>query len=159
MRNRALLIGGLLTVMLAACGSSDRPNVVEQIVVREPGEPMPASAVEPGADAALTLVARGEDAFQMCTGCHEFESGAPSGAGPNLHGVVGRVAGSLEGYPYSDALVASRVTWDEASLDLFLADPEGYIPGSEMLVGTVADAEDRAAIVAYLASAQSGSGE
>ena len=107
MRKSAFLVAGLLTVMLAACGSSEEPpEVVEQIVVREPGAPVQAA---PSGEAATTdLVAMGEDAFQMCTGCHAFEAGAPSAAGPNLYGVVGRVAGSLDDFPYSDALAASK---------------------------------------------------
>ncbi|MHA7819753.1 MAG: c-type cytochrome [Erythrobacter sp.] len=147
MRNNALLAACLLTVMVTACGSSEQPEVIEQIVVREPGDPAPATA-----DLSGDLVAMGEDAFQVCTGCHTVDAGAPSAAGPNLHGVVGRVAGSLENFPYSEALAASQVTWDEATLDRYLADPAGYIPGTDMQVGTVTDPEARAAIIAYLAS-------
>lgn len=147
MLNRAILAAILPVIMVTACGSSEQPQVVEQIVVREPGDPAPVAP-----DMANDLVAMGEDAFQTCTGCHTVEAGAPSSAGPNLHRVVGRMAGSLEGYSYSDALAASGVMWDEATLDLYLADPSGYIPGSEMEVGTVTDPEARGAIVAYLAS-------
>lgn len=145
MQNNALLAVCLLTVMVTACGSSEQAEVVEQIVVREPGDPEP----QPD-DLTGDLVAMGEDAFQVCTGCHTVEAGAPSAAGPNLHGIVGRVAGSLEEYPYSQALAVSQVTWDEATLDLYLADPTGYIPGTDMEVGTVTDAQARAAIIAYL---------
>ena len=152
MRKSAFLVAGLLTVMLAACGSSEEPpEVVEQIVVREPGAPVQAA---PSGEAATTdLVAMGEDAFQMCTGCHAFEAGAPSAAGPNLYGVVGRVAGSLDDFPYSDALAASELTWDADSLDAYLADPAGFIPGTDMIAGTVTAGEARSAIIAYLATA------
>lgn len=162
MRNRAILAASLITVMVTACGSSDQAEVVEQIVVREPGEPAgeptsepvsePAVAAAATSDDAAALAALGEDVFVRCSVCHVNEAGAPSSAGPNLHGVIGRTAGSLDGFPYTDALAASDVTWDEATLDQYLADPEGFIPGSEMLPGTVADADDRAAIIAYLAS-------
>ena len=149
MRKAAFHAAFLLPLMVAACGSSEQPEVVEQIVVREPGDPAPAA---PLADGPADLVAMGEDAFQACTGCHGVEAGAPSAAGPNLYGVVGRKAGSLEGYPFSDALAASDVTWDAASLDGFLADPDGFIPGSEMAPGTVRDADKRKAIIAYLST-------
>ncbi len=149
MRNRAILAACLLTVMVTACGSAEQPEVIEQIVVRERGAAPLAAAVSEGGD---DLVALGEDAFQMCTGCHVIETGAPSSAGPNLHGVVGRVVGGLEDFPYSDALTASEAVWDDASLDQYLADPGGYLPGTDMLAGAVRDEETRAAIIAYLAA-------
>lgn len=98
------------------------------------------------------MIARGEDAYQQCKGCHSVTPGARSGAGPNLYGVVGRKAGSLSGYPYTQALKDADVVWDAASLDAFLADPSGFVPGSEMKRGAVRNAESRAAIAAYLVS-------
>lgn len=165
MRNRGVLTVCLLTVMATACGSAEQPEVVEQIVVREPG-PSDLSAPEPDVvetkvegDAAtvpgaavVDLVALGEDAFQTCTGCHSVDGDGRSAAGPNLYGVIGRKAGSLEGYSFSDAFIASDITWDEASMDAFLADPQSAVPGNEMLAGAVPDAENRKAIIAYLAA-------
>lgn len=150
MRNRAVLAVCLLTVMVTACGSSEEPpQVIEQIVVRERGAP---DVAKPVAGAAVDLIALGEDTFQTCTGCHSVNPDGRSAAGPNLYGIMGRKAGSLEGYSFSDAFTASDVTWDEASLDGFLADPQGYIPGSEMLAGAVPDEEQRKAVIAYLAA-------
>jgi cytochrome c len=149
MRNRALIAVCLLTVIATACGSSEQPEVVEQIVVRERGAP---DVVAAAANGASDLVSLGEDAFQACTACHSVDPGGRSAAGPNLHSVMGREAGSLEGYSFSDAFAASDIIWDEASLDGFLADPQGYIPGSEMLAGAVPDEDNRTAIIAYLAA-------
>lgn len=148
MQKQAILAATLFTMMVAACGSAETPEVVEQIVVREPGQ----AGAAPAQAETLDLVALGEDAFQMCTGCHVNEAGARSTAGPNLHGVVGRVAGGVEGYPYSEALAASQIIWDEASLDAYLTDPGGYMPGTDMLAGAVPDDETRAAIIAYLST-------
>lgn len=99
-----------------------------------------------------TLVATGEEAFFRCQGCHSVEQGAPSSAGPNLHGVIGRVAGTYRGYPFTDALATSGIVWDAESLDAYLANPTSYVPGSDMRRGTVRDAAERAAIIAFLAS-------
>ncbi len=153
MHQRAIIAASLLTIMLTACGSSEPQEVVEQIVVREPGEAAPVREF-----VAADLVF-GEEAFQRCTACHSVEAGAPSAAGPNLHGIVGKVAGSAEGFPYSEALAAADFEWDATSLDAYLADPGGFLPGSEMDVGTVTDEAQRAAIVDYLASQSAGSGE
>ncbi len=156
MRNRALMAAGLLTATLAACGSSEPERVVEQIVVREPGEPAASAVVEPAAleepSDKVDLAALGEEAFQACTGCHNADPGGPSMAGPNLYGVVGRKAGAAADYPYSEALASSDIVWDYASLDRFLANPAGYVEGTSMVAGAVRNGEQRAAIVAYLAS-------
>ncbi|MEO1730387.1 MAG: c-type cytochrome [Pseudomonadota bacterium] len=150
MKKSAFLAAGLLTVLLAACGSSEPEPVVEQIVIREPGEAVAAATETDTGE--VDLVALGKDAFQMCTGCHVADEGAASMAGPNLYGVVGRKAGSLDDFAYSDALAGSDLTWDYATLDRFLANPGEYVPGTSMVAGAVRDGESRAAIVAYLAS-------
>jgi cytochrome c len=132
---------------LAACGSKAEPPV-EQIVVREPGQPAGATT----APAATDLVAAGKAAFAVCATCHAVEAGKASGIGPNLNGVVGRKAGALADFGYSAALKQSGLTWTEAELDAFIANPSGKVPGTSMAAGAVSDAERRKAIVAYLAS-------
>jgi cytochrome c len=95
---------------------------------------------QPAGDAA-----RGKAAFEdRCTLCHGGE-----GQGPDLAGVVGRKAGTKPGA--SDALKASGITWTPASLDRFLANPTGAVPGTAMPV-SVDDAGTRADIIAYLAT-------
>ena len=157
MRNNAFLAVGLLTLALAACGSSEPAPVVEQIVIREPGQPATTPAAPAEEAGEVDKVALGEEAFAQCSGCHNADAGGPHQAGPNLHGVFGQQAGSKEGYPYSDALASSEITWDYASLDRFLSNPAGYVEGTSMVAGAVRDGEERAAIVAYLASTSEGS--
>ena len=127
-----------------------RPEPVSEQVAKPALTPALTPARTPALDPAW--VQRGEDAYSRCKGCHSIAKGAPSSAGPNLYAVIGRAAGRYPGYPFSDALVQSGVVWDAQSLDAFLADPSGYIPGSEMRRGTVREAETRAAIIAYLAA-------
>lgn len=136
----------LAALALTGCGSSEQPPV-EQIVVREPGQ-----AAEAVSDAGDDLVAAGEAAFTVCAACHTAADGAPSGAGPNLYGVVGRQAGSLEGFSYSDAMAGADFVWDERQLNLYLADPNGTVPGTSMIAGAISDAERRASVIAYLAT-------
>ncbi|WP_342240135.1 c-type cytochrome [Inquilinus sp. OTU3971] len=104
------------------------------------GAPLPAAAQD---------AAAGERAFRTrCATCHSVEPGQ-NRAGPSLAGIVGRKAGSVEGARYSQALRDSGVTWDARSLDGFLADPRGTVPGTSMTV-RLTDAAQRAAIIAYL---------
>lgn len=150
MHRSAAIPATALALILAGCGSKAEVPV-EQIVVRQPGQPA-ASAPTAAAPAAGDLVAAGKAAFAVCAACHSVEPGGASGIGPNLHGVVGRAAGTLAGFTYSKAMSGSGITWSEAELQAFLANPSAKVPGTAMAAGQVADAQRRAAIIAYLAS-------
>lgn len=84
-----------------------------------------------------------------CATCHSLEY---NGAGPTHKGLVGRRAGTAQGYTYSNALKNSSVVWEEATLSRWLTDPDKFIPGQKMFV-SVPDAKERADIVAYLLQA------
>jgi cytochrome c len=105
---------------------------------------LPAAAAEEEGDA-------GKIAFNnSCRTCHSFKAG-DNRLGPTLHGVVGRKAGSVEGYQFSSAMQSSGLTWDEANLDKFIANPDTVVHGNAMKpFGGIADASERAMIVSYL---------
>jgi cytochrome c len=87
-----------------------------------------------------------------CRTCHTTQEG-DNRLGPNLHGVVGRKAGSLPNYGYSHAMAESGLTWDEATLDRFIASPDAVVSGNNMKpYGGLASPEDRARIIAFLKS-------
>jgi cytochrome c len=90
----------------------------------------------------------GKAAFAPCAACHSVNG--RNGAGPSLQGVVGRQAGALEGFRYSQAMKAAGTTWDTASLDAYIANPQKVIPGNAMPFAGLPDAKVRADIVAYL---------
>ncbi len=93
----------------------------------------------------------GKVAFNnACRTCHSFKEG-DNRLGPTLHGIVGRKAGSIEGFQFSSAMKSSGITWDEKNLDQFIANPENVVHGNAMKpFGGVADASERAKIVDYL---------
>ena len=94
--------------------------------------------------------AKGETVFKKCTACHNAEAPPKNGIGPSLHGVIGRKAGSVEGFKYSDAMKGSGIVWEEKTIDAYLKDPKGYVPKNKMVfVGLPKDA-DRADVIAYL---------
>jgi cytochrome c len=93
---------------------------------------------------------RGRLLFLRCASCHDISAGASPKIGPNLKGVVGRRAGSLAGYAYSPAMKAQTFVWDPAMLDRWLTRPSDVVPGTAMAFGGIANAADRAALIAYL---------
>jgi cytochrome c len=99
------------------------------------------------AAAAPDPAARGRELFEKrCSGCHALDR---TKTGPALRGVFGRRAGADSNFPYSDALRAAKVTWDEDKLNRWLADPDSLIPDNDMSV-RLDNAAEREAIVAYL---------
>jgi cytochrome c len=93
---------------------------------------------------------RGARAFRACAACHSLQPGRHR-TGPSLAGVFGRKAGTAEGFSrYSPALAALNVAWDEVSLDAWLEDPQGLVPGNRMAFRGVPDAQARADLIAYL---------
>jgi cytochrome c len=98
----------------------------------------------------------GKVAFNTsCRTCHTMVEG-DNRLGPNLHGIIGRKAGSEE-YAYSPAMASSSLVWDAESLDRFIRDPQTVIPGNNMKpYGGISDAATREKIVAYLSDAGGG---
>jgi cytochrome c len=97
---------------------------------------------------------RGQRVFNtQCRACHTLEKDGASTAGPNLHGVFGRKAGTGGGYDSSDAMKKSGIVWDEATLAEYSRDPKGKVPGTKMLFNGVKNAGQLADLVAYLKEA------
>ena len=94
-------------------------------------------------------VAAGEKAFAPCKACHNFQK---NGVGPDLKGVVGRKAGTYEGYNYSAALKNSGITWDEANLHEWLKNPKAKVPGTKMIFQGYPDDKKVTDVIAYLKS-------
>lgn len=92
---------------------------------------------------------RGETLFRKCASCHTIEAGGRHRAGPALHGIFGRRAGTAPGYRYSEALRRAEIVWDETTLDAYIADAEAYVPGTRM-GGGLSLAEDRADLLAFM---------
>jgi cytochrome c len=95
--------------------------------------------------------AAGKTVFNKCAICHSIDP-AKKGIGPTLFGVVGRHSATVEGYAYSEAMKAADKTWDAATLDVYLTNPKALVPGTKMVFPGLPKAEDRANVIAYLAT-------
>ncbi|MBE0452605.1 c-type cytochrome [Roseovarius autotrophicus] len=94
----------------------------------------------------------GERQFmRKCSICHALTPPPSRKAGPTLHGLFGRAAGAVTGYPYSPILANSDIVWGDESIDaLFDLGPDHYIPGSKMPMQRITGAQDRQDLIAYL---------
>ncbi|MCA0401632.1 MAG: cytochrome c family protein [Proteobacteria bacterium] len=92
----------------------------------------------------------GKTVFNQCRACHQVGESAKNIVGPQLNGLIGRKAGAVEGYAYSDANKNSGKTWDEATFSAYIKDPKAAIPGTKMVYVGLKDDKKVADLVAYL---------
>ncbi len=128
---------GLMALALAGCGKSTQ-------------EPATSAATTAAATtAAADETGKPPAVFGQCMSCHSVKPGQ-NGLGPSLAGVFGRKAGTGAGFEYSPALKASGLTWDEASLDKWLTNPMGRVPGTRMTYAGQGDPAKRKELIEYL---------
>src|SRR3569832_1329227 len=96
--------------------------------------------------------AAGEKVFQVCKACHQIGDTAKNTVGPVLNGLIGRKAGSVEGYSYSAANKNSGITWDEATFSEYIKDPKAKIPGTKMAFAGIKDEQKIKDLIVYLHS-------
>lgn len=137
-----------LLASLAACGS---PSDSEQAASAE----TPAADAAPAADEAAAADPMAQEAasvpaaFMQCRSCHAVEAGKNL-IGPSLAGVFGAKAGHVADYTYSTAMKDSALTWDEATLDVFLKAPREKVAGTKMSYPGLKDDAQRAEVIGYL---------
>jgi len=108
---------------------------------------LPASSAVVAQDSNSANSDHGRELFERrCTGCHSLDNDKE---GPRLRGVYGRKSGTVASFKYSDALQKAGITWDEASLDKWLADPDKFIADVDMDFH-LEKPEERRAVIAYL---------
>jgi len=73
----------------------------------------------------------GRQLVRPCKACHFFKEKSGK-SGPHLFKLIGREVGSVEGYPYSKALLKIGGKWEELRLAKFLNDPKAFAPGTQM---------------------------
>ena len=100
-----------------------------------------------GGEKSAPDAARGEPIYTRCLACHAL---AYDRVEPRHCGLFGRRAGSVPGFSYSSAMKKSGIVWNDKTLDRFLTKPLKMIPGSAMTYDGVADATERADLIAYL---------
>ena len=111
------------------------------------GTAMAATSATQAQDAA-----NGQKVFRRCQACHVVDK-PQNRVGPHLMGIMGREAGAVEGFNYSEPMKSSGIVWDEASLDQYIENPKDFIPGNKMAFPGLKKPEERADVIAYLKEA------
>lgn len=156
------LAASAAALLLAACGGGEsEPAATEDAA---PAAEAPATeetaAAAPAADDVTTTdgttlasftgdAAAGEKVFMQCASCHVVDAGV-NRVGPSLAGIVGRAAGTVEGFSYSDANKNSGITWTPEKMFQYLENPQRVVPGTKMAFAGLKNGQDRANIIAYL---------
>ncbi|HRO52295.1 MAG TPA: c-type cytochrome [Alicycliphilus sp.] len=112
--------------------------------------PLPAGAATPGDPA------RGEAIYARCLACHAL---AYNRTGPKHCGLFGRRAGGVADFRYSPAMAHADIVWNGTTLDRFLSNPTAMIPGTTMGYAGIADAQERADLIAWLGQTSTSSAE
>lgn len=107
-------------------------------------------AVAGAGQASAQDAAAGEKVFGVCKACHQIGENAKNVVGPILNGVIGRKAGSVAGYSYSDANKNSGITWDEATFREYIKDPKAKVPGTKMIYAGLKDEQKTSDLIAFL---------
>jgi len=136
----ALALAGIAA--LSACGGGANEESA-------PADPVVEAPVEIAFADLTGDPAAGESAYGQCRACHSLAEDGRS-VGPTLYGVVGRQAGSVTGYNYSEANGGADVVWTDEVLFEYLADPSGFLPGTRMMIPGIGDAQRRADLIAFL---------
>lgn len=98
------------------------------------------------------MMKAGEIMFeQRCRSCHADDPARKS-YGPSLIGIVGRKSGSQNGFAYSEAMKAAGIVWTEESLRAWIANNDGFMPGTRMRHVGITDTAEQDFLVAYLRS-------
>lgn len=91
---------------------------------------------------------------KTCGGCHSIGPDARGGFGPQLTGVIGRLAGTTEDYQYSDAMKNSGVVWTREKLAAYIEAPKKVVSGTRMIFWGISDSEKIDNLLAYLETFQ-----
>jgi len=162
---RSLFGAAALTIVLAVAACSP-PAVKAETSPAQTAEapPAPEAPASPPPETLVALnitdasgaqlsgdPARGQRIFMQCGTCHSPEQGVHR-VGPSLYGIVGRRAGTIAGFRYSDANRNSGITWTEQELFTYLENPRARIPGTIMAFSGLRNPQQRADLIAYLNS-------
>lgn len=168
-RMKTVVAMAALSALTAACSGGGSESSEPESTTTEaeapaaepaPAAEAPADAGPPAVDDVATLdgveyasltgdAAAGKLVFAQCRTCHVTDPGV-NRTGPSMAGIIGREAGSVEGFNYTEANANSGITWTEEKMFQYLENPQRVIPKTKMIFAGLPDAQKRADVIAYL---------
>ncbi len=151
------LCGAMLFFMLAGLAAEKLYHVdsAEEGVIEIAYANLADTAAPPTEEIDIAAILAAGDAdkgarvWAKCKACHKLEEGANT-VGPSLHEIVGKVAGTVPGFSYSDAMVNYGQVWTPESIYAFIANPRQYLPGTKMSFAGLKKPADKANVIAYM---------
>ena len=140
-KESAYKIEGLEVVASSASSASSEVKVLEVVDIKQL--------------LAMGDLGHGEKVFKKCSACHQIASGGKNMIGPNLWGVIGRTAGSVNDYKYSKAMVAYGKEWTYEEMNSYLIKPQAYVKGTKMAFAGLRKEKDRASVILFMNSKSS----
>jgi cytochrome c len=158
----ATILSVAAAALLAGCGKKEEAPVMPSSPPLTTAAPESAAPAGPTPEQQKLLAAlpapyntgdptAGEAKFIQCRACHSIVKGGPNLTGPNLWGIYGTKAAEVPGFSFSDAMKASKLTWDAPTLDKWIENPKSVLAETKMTYIGMKDAKDRQDVIAYLA--------
>lgn len=135
-------------------GAAPAAAAPEEAAAEATAEEAPAAEAE-AVEVDSELAEAGAKVFKKCAACHKVGEGAKSAVGPALNGIIGRTAGTVEGFSYSPAMAdagSGGLVWNSEALGAFLANPKGKVPKTKMSFAGLKKQEEIDAVIAYLST-------
>jgi cytochrome c len=158
----AMATAAALLGLVSACGQTETKTETAPAPSATPEASAPAAPpTAPAAKMVMTEVkdaagatmqgdvTNGERVYRQCMSCHSMKPGE-NRVGPSLHGIIGRKAGTVEGFRYSDANKNSGIDWTEQKMFEYLENPRAKMPGTIMAFVGIKDVQDRVDLIAYI---------
>lgn len=144
--------------LISACGGQTEKTAPKSDIVKPESKPM---ANKPSGDGAKVFASlptpyneanydNGKRVYRLCVSCHLLKKEGGHRVGPNLHGIIGRQAGSVDGFRFSRVVIESDIVWTPEKIDEWLSNPRSFLPGNRMSFSGVRKPEDRQDVIAYI---------